>query len=208
MVETELGLGLDDQVPAQKGAGPFDSGGFVPRLTRRVEPTLELILAVARYLAGNHSRRAAAAGAGIGASTLSEWITQGETPEAQAEGNLYAQLANAVADAEGYAERHAASIVWAAAADDVQQAKWILAVRHGWVKREDQLDPPPPPDIEVTRERLLGKAASILGRRRVEGAGTSSPAPAAEPGGAGATAAGDQPGPGPGGGAPGEAAPA
>jgi hypothetical protein len=201
---------LDEERPPAATVAFAPVREFMPRLTRRAEPSLELILLVARYLAANNSRRAAAAGAGIGASTLSEWISQGETPEAQAEGNLYAQLANAVADAEGYAERHAASIVWAAAADDVQQAKWVLAVRHGWVRREEKVDDAPPPDIEATRERLLGRATSLLGRRGVAGGGPPGGAPAEEPGVARPPAAADvgEPRPSDGGGAPGASPPA
>jgi len=85
------------------------------------------------------SRAAAAARAGIGARTLREWMAR--TDEAEP----YASFRAEVEAAEGVCEARLAAVVFKAALNDPNQARWLLERRFpaSWGRRQPDPEPAP-----------------------------------------------------------------
>lgn len=84
------------------------------------------------------SRAAAAARAGVGARTLRDWMARTDTTEP------YASFRAEVEAAEGACEARLAAVVFKAALEDPNQARWLLERRFpaSWGRRSAETDPP------------------------------------------------------------------
>lgn len=159
------------RTPSRKSAEP-DVDEALWRRRRSGRPSKlndEVIDTICDVLARGHTRRAAAAKAGVDDSTLMRWLADGRDETT----GLKRELFLSVLEAEAHGEHQLVEIVRAAADIDPQYAKWLLERRHhvDWARREQLAvsgGEGKPMEVAVVRE-LVG--------RRLEGLGLAAEAP-------------------------------
>ena len=126
--------GVSKAAPTKK-ADPAPSSRPSRGPGRPSKITRELIAQLCEVLSRRHTRRAAAAKAGIADSTLFAWLADGREPDAT---GLKRELYEAVIEAEGLGEFTLVEIVRESAEIDPAYAKWLLERRHhlDWARRE------------------------------------------------------------------------
>ncbi|GMV19013.1 MAG: hypothetical protein AMXMBFR56_72370 [Polyangiaceae bacterium] len=172
---------------------PVSEKGEEPRKYLRGRPsklTPEVIEKLCSALARNHSRRAAAAHAGISESTLHQWLSDAVDETSGPKRDLLL----AVQWAEGDGEFRLVEQMNAAAEIDPVHTRWLLERRYSmdWARREAvsvEVDAKPL-EVNVVRELLAKRIAGMVQRPAapVGGAGSVAGAPASGDGAAGAPA--------------------
>ena len=125
----------------------------------------EVIEAITAVLARGHSRRAAAAKAGLPDRTLRRWLAQAAEDGATA---LERELLEAVELAEGEGEHALAEVVRDAVDVDPNQAKWMLERRYpDWARKDPlpQASDDQPTDLHSLREHLSLKIQALITAR-------------------------------------------
>lgn len=172
--DRELRHGLKGRMPRHPppAESPESASKASPGLESpggRAPPTqlsAELISAVCRVLERGHTRRAAAAKAGIPDRTLRRWLANAAEDSATA---LELELLQAVELAEGVGEYALMEIVRDATDIDFNAAKWLLERRHSadWARKESLTvnTDDKPADLGALRERIALRVNAIIAAR-------------------------------------------
>lgn len=155
--------GVSKAAPTKK-ADPAPSSRPSRGPGRPSKITRELIAQLCEVLSRGHTRRAAAAKAGIADSTLFAWLADGREPDAT---GLKRELYEAVIEAEGLGEFTLVEIVRESAEIDPAYAKWLLERRHhlDWARREQVAvtgEGGKPMEVTVVRELVAKRITGLL----------------------------------------------
>jgi hypothetical protein len=160
------------EVPSASTATPGKNPGGRP-----TSLTPEVIAAVVGVLERGHTRRAAAAMAGITDRALRRWLANAQEDDAT---ELELELLQEVEHAEGVGEHTLVELVRESAAIDPNAAKWLLERRHSqdWARKESLsvTSGDKPADLGALRERISLKINALIAAR----AEPTADAPAAE----------------------------
>jgi hypothetical protein len=160
---------VEDRSPSRASPGTIAAPAPAPERRRsgpKSKLTPELIEEVVGVLERGHTRRAAAAVAGIEDRTLRGWLA-----DAREEGatSLQRELLAAVERAEGVGEHTLVEMVRASAEIDPNAAKWLLERRHSidWARKESVTltNESKPADLQVLRELLTKRIDALIASR-------------------------------------------
>jgi hypothetical protein len=142
---------------------------------RPTKLTPEIIGELVGVLERGHTRRAAAAMAGLAESTVRQWLADAREDNATP---LQRELLRSIEQAEGVGEYTLVELVRDSAAIDPNAAKWLLERRHSidWARKENLsvTTADKPADVAVLRELITKRIDGLIAARSSRGSEGSS----------------------------------